>query len=110
LQKLLYVIFVVGVGRANEMIVGDTTVVPGQSKLMADLVGVGLRRRTGSVSRLSDFVAMLVGAGEQERLEPERLVLAFQCVRHHGRIGMTQVRFRVDVVKWRCNVNAIHQR
>src|SRR5205807_1469556 len=62
-QQFLHIFDVVMIGGANEMIVSESTVIPGSPEGCADLVGkcfgVHPRLRGG----LSDLVTMFVGAG-----------------------------------------------
>ena len=63
-----------------------------------DLVGELLGRDAGGGGGALDFLAVLVGAGEEEGVVAEEAVAAGEDVRDDGRVGVADVRARVDVV------------
>ena len=76
--------------------------------MLDDLVGVLLRREALLLGDARDLGGVLVGAREEERLVAALLVMAHQDVRRDGRVRMTDVRRRVDVVDGCRQVEAHH--
>ena len=80
-----------------------------RAPVLDDLVGVLLRREALLLGDARDLGGvLLVGAREEERLVAALLVMAHQDVRRDGRVRMTDVRRRVDVVDGCRQVEAHH--
>jgi hypothetical protein len=90
---------VVVVGGADEVVVGDAAGVPGVAEDLTDPIGVCLRRRAGCGRGLRDLVAVLVGAGDQQRRVAARAVPARQRVGDDRRVRMAEVGLGVDVIE-----------
>ncbi len=67
-EDLLHRADVVGVGGADEVVVAEPAGVPGVAEDATDAVGVGLRVSPAAAAACGDLVAVLVGAGDEERL------------------------------------------
>ena len=89
---------VAGFGGADEVVVGDVQPSPRLGELRGDAVGELLRGEPGRLGSLLDLEAVLVGAGEELHLVAEEAVPAGDCVADDGRVGVPEVRLRVDVV------------
>ena len=87
-----------GVGGADVVVVGDAHAVPEGAEGGGDLVGEVLRGEAGGGGGALDFLAVLVGAGEEEGVVAEEAVAAGDDVSRNGRVGVADVRARVDVV------------
>ena len=71
----------VRIGGANEMIISDAAGIPGRSKYRADSVGISFGIDPLLFCRLSNLIAMLIGARQKVNLIACRTVIASQCVR-----------------------------
>ena len=90
---------VVGVGGADEAVVGEARGLPGGAEDGADPVGVGLRLFARGGRRLGDLVAVLVGAGQEVRVVAALPVEARERVADEDRVRGAEVRLGVDVVE-----------
>jgi hypothetical protein len=104
LEELLHRGPVAGLGRADEVVVGDLEVLPRLGELRRDRIGERLRIESGRVGGPLDVEAVLVGSGQEQHLVAEQPVPARQRVADDRRVGVTQVRFGVDVVDRRGGV------
>ena len=98
LERFFHPGLVVGIGGADVAVVADAELVPEVFKLGADGVGVLFGALVPSRRRLLDLLAVLVGAGEEERLLPLQRVVARQHVGDHRRVGVADMRHVVDIV------------
>ena len=97
-RELLGALLVAGFGGADVVVVGDAHAVPEVAELDGDLVGELLRGDSGCGGGALDLLAVLVGAGEEEGVVAEQAVAAGDDVGRDGRVGVADVRARVDVV------------
>ena len=98
-----------GVGRqggAHKVVVADIEAVPGVAEGVADAVHKSLDRQVQLLGGLDDLVAVLVGAGLEAGVIPLEAVKASQGVRHHGGVGVSQVRLGVDVINGRGDIKS----
>lgn len=110
LQEILHRAFMRLVGRAHEAVVGNGQLRPEFLKTGADRIHEFLGSAAFFFGGLHDFVPMLVRACQKQRVVPEQFVKAREGVGHHGGIGVTQVRFGVDVINGRGDEKAFHAR
>jgi len=103
-ENVLHRSDVVGVGRPDEVVVGDGQLGPEGPELAADSVGEGLGRLVVLPGRLGDLVAVLVGARHEEDVVARHAVKAGHDVAHDGRVGMPDVGRGVDIVDGRRDV------
>ena len=98
LQEVLDECLVLFVGRANEEI--ELRVDPPRQLLpvLDDPIGVLLWLEALLFGHAGDLGRMLVGAGQEERVVASLPVMAHDDVPRDGRVRMTDVRGRVDVV------------
>ena len=87
-----------GVGGADVGVVGDAHALPEVFEGGGDLVGKLLWRNSGGGCGALDLLAVLVSSGEEEGVVAEQAVTAGEDVRDDGRIGVADVRARVDVI------------
>ena len=98
LEHLLRAAFVLLAGGADEFVVGNPKPVPQGAELARNFVGELLRRLAGGGGRALDLLAVLVGAGEEERVATQRPLTARNGVADHGRVGVPDVRASIHVV------------
>ena len=98
LEEVLDERLVALVGGADEEVGVGIDALRKRAPVLDDLVGVLLRREALLLGDARDLGGVLVGAREEERLVAALLVMAHQNVRRDGRVRMTDVRRRVDVV------------
>jgi hypothetical protein len=91
------------------MIVSKAAFVPYSAKSRADLIGKLLRVEIGTGCRLGNFVAMLVGPGEVKSFVTLGAVIPRQRIRKDHCIGAAQMRFRVNIIERRRDVDSVHQ-
>ncbi len=60
-----------------------------------------VRRAPGQLRGALDLLPVLVGAGQEPRVDAERSLAARDRVAHDGRIGVAQVRTRIHVIDGR---------
>src|SRR5947207_9754284 len=76
LDERLHATLVGGVGRANELVVGDAEALPRCLERGGDSVDEGLRRDTTFVRRLLHFLAVLVHPHEEMDVVPSKAAIA----------------------------------
>ncbi len=110
LQKILHCALVRIVGGAHKTVVGNPHLRPERLKAGSD----GVHKFLGGLALffcgLHDFVAVLVRAGQKQRVLSLELVKTGQGIRHHRGIGMPQMGIGIDVVNGRGNEKAFHTR
>src|SRR4029077_2459186 len=84
--------------RANEAVVGDAERFPARVEARRDLVDELLWREPAPLRGLFDFLAVLVGAGEEPRVVAAHAVKARERVGDDRAERVTEVRDVVDVV------------
>ena len=109
LQELLDEALVPVVARADEEVVGHAEAGGERPPRLHDAVGVLLWREALFLGDPSHLRRMLVDTGEKERLTAALPLMACEDVRGHGRVGVADVRRRVDVVDRRRDVVRLHQ-
>src|SRR5262245_50120257 len=95
---------------ADEMIVLNVASIPSRAEQITHPIGINFGFRTIGRRRLGNLVAVLIGAGEEKRTVADGAVITLQYVRDDRRISVAEVRFGVDVVERRGEVNSLHQR
>jgi hypothetical protein len=95
---------VVGVGGADELVVADPELVPERLEAAADLVGVLLGGASPAFGRLFDLLAVFIGPGEEEGLQPRHAGVDRQGVGDDGGVGVADVGDVVDVIDGRGDV------
>ena len=98
LQELLHEPFVAVVARPDEEVVGDVEAGGERPPRLDDAVDVFLRGEALLRGDPRDLRRVLVDAGEKERLTSALSLMTSEDVRGHGRVGVPDVRRRVDVV------------
>ena len=98
LEELLDGGFVVGVGGADVVVVGDAHAVPEGAEGGGDLVGELLGREAGSGGGALDLLAVFIGAGEEEGVVAEEAVATGDDVGRNRRVRVADVGARVDIV------------
>src|SRR5207245_4655119 len=86
------------VGRADEAVVADVQALPEPPEDAGDLVAVLLGRHALLARRALDVLAVLVGAGQEERVLALQAAGARQRVGGDRRVGVAHVGHVVDVV------------
>src|ERR1700733_13405464 len=97
-KQTVHCAFLTGLGSANEAIELDVELAPQIFIFGSDAIGVMLRSNAGSLGRPLDFLAVLVGAGQQDDVVSARAFVARDSVGHYGRVGVTEMGPRVYVV------------
>ena len=108
LQKALHRLVVTGLGRADEVVVGDVEPVPRVAEVPGRLVDQLLRRHALRLGRPLHFQTVLVGAGQIEDLVTAEPAPARENVARDGRVRVTDVRDVVDVIDGSRDVEARH--
>ncbi len=75
--------------------------------MAGDLVGELLGRDAGGCGGALDLLAVLVGAGEEKRVDAQHALAAGDGVADDRRVGVADVRTRVDVVDRRRDVELL---
>ena len=91
-EDLLDLLFVVVVGRADELVVRGVHDVPVRADDLRDLVDVFLRRDAGGLRLFLDLLAVLVGAGLEEHVVALEALEARDAVGEHDLIRVADVR------------------
>ena len=108
LQEVLHEPLVPVVARPDEEVVGDVEAGGERPPRLDDAVDVLLRGEALLRGDPRDLRRVLVHAGEEERLTSALPLMASEHVRGHGRVGVADVRRRVDVVDRRGDVVRLH--
>ena len=108
LQETLHECLVLGVARADEEVVRGIEALRELTPGDGDLIGIGLRRQALLRGDAGDLRRVLVDAGQEERLVATLAPVADQDVRRDRRVGMADMRRRIDVVDRRRDVVALH--
>ncbi len=95
------------VRRSDELVVADVELRPGFPKDPADPVHILLGSHPRLSGRLHDFVPVFVGTRQEVRPASHETMESREDVRHHGRVGMADVRFRVHIVDWSGDVKRL---
>ena len=98
---------VVGIGRADEVVVAQPRGVPRRAEEGAHAIGMLARRDAGGGRRLRDLVAVLVGPGEDEGGPPAGAPEAREHVGDERDVGVTEVRLGVDVEQRRGEIDGV---
>ena len=106
LQDLLHHRHVVGVGGANELVVADAELRPHFLEQAADMIHIGFRGHIVVFGGLDDFVAMFVRTGQKKGFTPLHFMEATGDIRDDRRVGMSQMRFGIDVINGRGDVES----
>ncbi len=102
----LHLGLVIGVRRADEVVVRDAELPPRLAVAPRDLVGVGLRRLAALLRDARDLLPVLVGAGEVVGAIAAHAVVARDRVGDDRRVRVPDVRRIGDVVDGRRDVEA----
>src|SRR5215469_4674817 len=94
----LHAVFVAIRGSADEIVIGETHPIPKRAKFTGNLIGELLRGFASTLACPLNFLAVLVGAGEEISVRSEHALAARYGVTCDGGIGVTNVRPRVDIV------------
>src|SRR5688572_19981755 len=108
-EHFLHVADVIVISGADKMIVRKSAFIPYGAKSRADFVSKRLRLESRAGCRLGNFVTMLVGAGEVKSFGSLGAVISRQGIRKNHCIGVAQMRFRVDIIERRRDVDSVHQ-
>jgi hypothetical protein len=106
LEDRLHGPHVIGVGRADEAVVGEVRLLPRAAEDPADLVGVRLRTFARGGRGLGDLVAVLVSPGQEVRVVPALAPEARERVADQHRVRGAEVRLGVHVVEGRRDVDS----
>ena len=98
LQIALHDGLVLGIGRANEAVVGDVELFPEMLELRRQPVAVTHGVRAGLFRGLLHLLPMLVQAREKKHVVAREAPVPRRHIGGDGRIGMSDVRDVVDVV------------
>ncbi|MCG3773616.1 MAG: hypothetical protein JW395_0425 [Nitrospira sp.] len=99
--------FVRCIRRSDERIVGNVEPFPKGLELRRQLVAMGLRVDAGFGRSLLNFLPMFIEPGEKEDVASTQAPVTSKDIGSHGRLGMSDVWHIVDVVDWRCDVEAV---
>ena len=108
LEELLDEPLVPVVARPDEEVVRDAEAGGERPPRLHDPVDVRLGRESLLVGHPRDLRRMLVDPGEQERVTAALPLMTSEHVRRDRRVGMADVRRRVDVVDRGCQVVRLH--
>ncbi len=108
LQDLLHRGVVAGLAGADEVVVRDVEQLPGVAEALGRAVGPLERGDAVGLGRPLDLEAVLVGAGEEERVVAEQAVPPGDRVGDDGRVGVPDVGRVVHVVDRRRHVELGH--
>src|SRR5690606_15290898 len=108
LQELLHRPVVARLAGADEVVVGDGELRPRVAEPLGGDVGPLLGRHAPRLGRALHLQAVLVGAGQEERLVTEQAVPAGHRVGDDRRVGVADVGGVVDVVDRGRHVEAGH--
>ena len=95
-------------GRPDEIVVGDVQHRQNVAELLCRPIGEHRRRQTSLLRRSLDLLAVLIRAGQEEDVVTHQAMRACDRIGHHRRIRVAEMRFRVDVIDRRADVEAIH--
>src|SRR5580658_3668402 len=94
----LHPLFVPLGGGADEIVVGQTHMIPEGTEFRGDLIGELLRRLARSLGGALDLLTVLVGAGQEPGVISQHAVPPRDRVAGNGGVGVANVRMRIDVV------------
>jgi hypothetical protein len=92
---------------ADVVVIGDPHAVPQSAELGGDFVGELLRRFAGSFRGALDFLSVLIGAGQEKSIGSEQALAARNSVTGNSRVGMPDMRPRIDVINWGRDVKSL---
>ena len=104
LHEALHEGLVLGIGRADEEVVGRLDVVGELAEARRDRVGPLLGRDARGRRRLLDLLAVLIGARQEERVGSGAPGVPRRHVGRDRRVGMAEMRLAIDVVDRRRDV------
>ena len=107
-QELADRVVVALLGRANEVIVRDIEDLPGLGESSRGSVGPLPGSHLVLLRRFRHLLAMLVGTSQEKDVLPEQSVPASNGISIDGAVGVAEVRYVVDVVDRRGDVEAVH--
>jgi hypothetical protein len=99
---------VAGLGRADEVVVGDVERVPGVTKVLGSFVHELLGRDPTGLRRALHLQPVLVGAGQVEDVVTPEPPPPGEHVPGHRRVRVADVRDIVDVIDGGGDVEAAH--
>ncbi len=108
LEELLDGLVVAGLGRTDEVVVGDVEGVPGVAEVLGGLVDELLGRDPAGLGRPLHLQPVLVGAGQVEDVVAPEPPPPGEHVAGHRRVGVTDVRNVVHVIDGGGDVEAAH--
>jgi hypothetical protein len=108
LPQLLRGAEVARLGGPDEIVVRNIEQRRQVAELLRHPVGKGRRRHAGLSGRALDFLAVLVGTGEEKHVVAHQPVRPRRRVRDHRRVGMAEMGLGVDVVDRGRDVEAAH--
>ncbi len=106
LEDALHLGLVLGVGGADEEVVGRVEHAAEGAEARREHVGLLARGPALALGRSGDLAAVLVGTGQEEDVLAQLPVMAGDDVGHDRRVRVTDVRVRVDVIDRRREVEA----
>ncbi len=109
-QAMLHDAHMARLGRADEVVVGNSQERPELLEALCHLIRKGLRRLARRRRGLLDFLPVLIGAGQEEHGLALQAPVAGQTIRRHLGIGMADVRRGVDVVQGRGEIKRLVHR
>ena len=99
-----------GLGRADEVVVGDLEEAPGLLEALHGAVGPLLGADPVGFGRLSHLEPVLVRPGQEQHVLTQEAVPSRDGVAHHRRVGVTDMGRVVDVIDRRSDVEPAHGR
>ena len=108
LEERLHAGLVIGIRRADELIVLDAELGPQGLKLAADAVHEFLGGDALLFGGLDDLVTVLVRTGQEHGVVAQGLVEARQGVGHDGGIGMSQMGLGIHIVNGGGDIKVLH--
>ncbi len=108
LQNVLDDFNVLGIGSPYEPVIFDIEFWPDLPEESAYPVDVSLGFHSGGLGCLDDLVTVLVGTGEKESLESQEFVAAVHYVGDNRGVGVTYMRFGINVINRCCYIKSIH--
>ena len=95
------------VGGANEVVVGNIHSGPKIFEPLGDFVDELLRSHFFGGGVLLDFLAVLIGSGQEIRIKTTHPFAADDDIAHGGAISVSQMRGCAGVIDWGCDVELL---
>ena len=104
LEDLLYLPLMVGIRRADELVIGDIDAVKLSLDFCRYLVNEFLRCQAGGLCLLLDLLTMFIRAGLEADIVAALTLAAGDCIRQHNLINVTDMRLACRIGDCSCNV------